>query len=179
MREEMGTQELFNKYKKSFFSIVVILAALLIAFRIFTAQDKQVAALKQQKENEIKKNTALKSISELEKKLDSYKQFLSKKDASESLRKISSIAKRLSVNIVSLTPQAVEETAHYALSPFNLTVSAQNYHILAKFISELENDDDIYMIKLFSIMPQGPADAKRGPGVLQAQIQLSTILYRD
>lgn len=179
MREKIEVPELFNKYKKSLLNIAVILVALLIAFKVYIGQDKETAALKQQKENEIKKNMVLKNIEALEKKLNSYKQFLNKKDILESVGKLNNIAKRSSINIISLTPQNTKETAYYTLYPFNLTISAQDYHIIAKFISELEKDNDIYMIDLLSIIPQGSYDSKGGPAELQVQMRLSTILYND
>lgn len=179
MKEKIEAPELIHKYKKSLLNIVVILGALLVAFRIYTGQEKEIAGLKQQKENEIKKNMLLEDIQRLEKKLTSYKEFLNKKDVSESIRKLSNVAKVSTVNIISLTPQEAEQTPYYTLYPFNLTILAQDYHFLAKFINKLEKDDDIYMIKLLSIAPQGSGGAKEGSTELRAQIQLSTILYKD
>ncbi|MDI6605997.1 MAG: type 4a pilus biogenesis protein PilO [Candidatus Omnitrophota bacterium] len=179
MKEKIEAPELINKYKKSLLNIAVILGALLIAFRIYMGQDKEITGLKQQKENEVKKNIVLEDIEKLEKKLNSYKKFLNKKDILESIRKLSNIAKSSSVNIISLIPQEVKETPDYTLYPFNLSILAQNYHTLAKFINKLEKDDDVYMIDLLSITPQGSGDEKEGPAELKAQMQLSTILYKD
>ncbi len=49
MREKIEISELINKYKKPLLNSLVILAALLISLKVYTAQEKNINALKQQK----------------------------------------------------------------------------------------------------------------------------------
>ncbi|MBC8436412.1 MAG: type 4a pilus biogenesis protein PilO [Candidatus Omnitrophica bacterium] len=179
MNEKIEISELIHKYKKPILNISVILAALLIAFRIYSGQEKDIAALKKQQEGETEKNLIAGNIVGLREKLNSYKQFLNKKDVLECVRKLNNIAARSSANIISIVPQGAKENSYYTSYPFNLTILAKNYHILAKFINELEKDSDIYLINLLTIIARDSGDLSGGYSELEAEIQISTILYKD
>lgn len=179
MNEKIEITELIHKYKKPILNISVILAALLIAFRIYNGQEKEIAALKKQQEGETEKNLIAGNIGQLAEKLNSYKQFLNKKDVLECVRKLNNIAARSSANIISIVPQGVKKNLYYTAYPFNLTVLAKNYHILARFINELERDSDIYLVDLLTITPRASRDLSAGYSELQAEMQISTILYKE
>lgn len=179
MKVNINTQELLAKYNKSLLNIVIIIAALFISFKIYSGMEKQVALLKQQKEDELKKSRVLKNIARLGRELESYKQLLNRKDILDNVAKLNNIAKGASVNITSLLPLSAKDTPEYTVYPFNLTILAQNYHILARFINELEKDADVYWINSLSLLPQAPGATKAKQPALRADMQIATILYKD
>jgi Tfp pilus assembly protein PilO len=180
MEEARGDIVLFNKYKKMILNLAVVLAALLVSFRLYTAQEKEISGLRKQKENEVKKNAVLADIGQMERRLDSYRQFLNKKKIVECVVKLNNAARSASVNISSIMPLDTIEAPYYSLYPFNLVILGKDYHALAKFINDLEKDSDIYMINLLSIGPQGGGDdAKNGASQLRAEMQIATILYKN
>lgn len=179
MRGKIDTQELLARCKNSALNIAVILAALFISFKAYSGTEKEVVLLRRQKEDEAKKSKVLKNIERMSGELASYKQLLNKKDVLENVAKLNDIAKRSSVNIISLLPLSAKEAADYILYPFNLTILAQDYHILARFINELEKDADVYWVNSLSVLPQPSGSGKTRQPAMRAEMQIVTILYKD
>lgn len=165
--------------KKLISNIVVVLAALLIAFKTYSGQEKQIQAFKKEKAAEIEKNRVVEKIAQLEGRLNSYKRFLNKKDAQESITKLNDIARKSAVNIMSILPQRAAEGPYYTVYPVNLSLAARDYHTLAKFINELEKDNDLYLINMLNIRPRYSTDASEHYSELQIEMQISAVLYKD
>jgi len=139
------------KYKNTVINIAIIILALVIASNIYKKQVNDLDSLKQKKEEEIKKCGVLENISNLEKKINSYKNTIPAKDANLVINAISNIARDSGVKILSIKPVAEQRQPDYINIPFDLTVSAANYHIIGELINRLETYQDIYKVDSLEI----------------------------
>lgn len=147
----METRELINKYKNSIFNIALILLALIIVSKIYKKQNETIKLLQKQTQEAIQKNEVLEKISQMEKKINLYSSLFSKKDASSDINTIGNIAKESNIKIISIRPLSEQRSSEYIKIPFDLTVLAPNYHALGKFISRVENQQDVYLIDSMDI----------------------------
>ena len=166
----MKAIEFINKNKNTFFNIVLILLALFISSKIYKSQGKTMESLREQTQEESKKNEVLQDISSLEKKIGLYKDLLNKKDAASAINTFGNIAKESNVDIISIKPYPEQKFTEYIKIPFELSVNAPNYHSLGKFISRIENQQDVYMIDSLSI------NANNQPKELNASLKVSTVI---
>jgi len=159
-----------NKYKNKIFNIAVIILALIFASNIYKKQARDIEALKGMRDVEIKKNKALDSISQLEKKINAYKNLFTKKDASLVINTTGNIAKELGIRIVSIRPGAEQRYPDYIKLPFDLVVSSFSYHTLGKFISKLESCQYVYVIEVVDIKFESQT------GELRVNLKLNNIV---
>lgn len=146
----MGIAEL-NKHKNKIFNLTVIILALVFASNIYKKQARDIEALKGARDVEIKKNKTLDSISQLQKKINAYKNLFTKKDASLVINTTGNIAKELGIRIVSIRPGSEQRYPDYIKLPFDLAISASGYHALGSFISRLESSQYVYVIEVVDI----------------------------
>lgn len=159
-----------NKYKNKLFNIAVIILALIFTSNIYKKQTRDIEALKGTRDVEIKKNKTLDSISQLEKKINAYKNLFSKKDASLVINTTGNIAKELGIRIVSIKPGAEQRYPDYIKLPFDLVVNTSGYHALGKFISKLESCQYVYSIEVVNIRFESQT------GELTVNLKLSNIV---
>jgi len=162
--------ELTNKYKNRISGIVVIIIALIVTSKVYNVQVLDMQSQKARNDAQIKKNQVLESISKLEKRINAYKNLLAKKDATVILNTMSNLAKESGVKIASFQPRKEEQHPAYVKSTFNLILYAPDYHILGKFISKIENFQDVYLVESIDITSQGKE--------LTVSFQLSSILLK-
>jgi len=163
-----------EKNKSKILNIGIILLAVFVAFHVYRLGEEQANVLLQQKDQELKKNSALEDITRLERKMNMYKNVLVKKDLSAVMDTVSAIAKKSSVKIVSVKPSESESAPAYIKSSFNLVINAPNYHSLGSFIGQVENYKDIYIVEDVNITLADPN--KPGAG-LNVNLRISTIAY--
>lgn len=144
----MDLIELSNKYKNKILNIAIIILALIISSNIYKKQAKEIESLKGKTNVEIKKNNMLKNISQLEKRINTYRNLFAKKDVSLVINTISNIAKESGIKIVSIKPIPEQRQIYpeYIKFPFNLVLTASKYHALGKFISKVEGYRDVYVV---------------------------------
>ena len=145
---------LFLKGRKRVLSIGIIILTLVITLIIYRIQIKKVESLHVNKDTEQKKNEVLNEISRSEKTVKLYKNLLSQKDVSSVMNTISDIARDSNVRLVSIRPGNEEKQPLYTKYPFILVIGADNYHVIGKFISSIENQSDIYFMDAISIRSQ-------------------------
>jgi hypothetical protein len=135
--------------------------------------------LTQQEGNELEKNKVAEDIVFLEKKTDIYKNTFVKKDLPVVMDIISGIAKDTSVKIVSIKPYAEEALDNYLNVSFAVTLSAPSYHALGRFISELENHKDIYLVSEINITSSSSniQDDDKKAEELNVNLKIITISY--
>jgi Tfp pilus assembly protein PilO len=172
----MALVELINKYKTKVLDIGLIILALIIAGNIYGGQAKQIDSLKEKQEEEIKKNELLQSIAGLEEQVGSYKNLFTERDINLVIGTISNIARASNVNIVSIKPESEEKNPDYIRLPFSLTVGTANYHVLGKFIANVEGAPDLFIIDTVTISPQEGMAAGQNKEFI-ANLRISTIVF--
>lgn len=143
--------EFAGKNIKKLLNIGIIILALIIASNIYKQQGRQIETLKSKNDLEEKKNTVIESIGKKEKTISAYKNLLVKRDASSVINTVGNIAKGSEVKIMSIKPGQEQRLADYVKMPFDLTVTAPDYHAIGNFISRLESYQDVYIVEAIGI----------------------------
>jgi Tfp pilus assembly protein PilO len=151
---------------------LIIVISLIIASNIYKGQTNSIKSLSRQKEVEANKNEAINKIKETDKVLKSYQQILKRKDINTAINTITNIAQDNNIIINSLKPAKEEVGPIYIKYPFALSVSADSYHNIARFISKMENHSDIYFTDSLIIKA---ADMPGAAHRLNASIVISTV----
>lgn len=147
--------------KGRIFTIGIFIFALMVSGILYKSQTSTLELLTARKDAEIKKNTTLNKIKQLEKTIGSYAGLLPKEDPSLIANTISNIAKESGVEIISLEPGRGEKEKLYIRYPFTANLQAVSYHAIAKFISKLEGRIGLYSVEAIGISLSGidtPAD---------------------
>lgn len=168
----------FNIYKNKLLNIVVIIIALIIAGNIYKNQAKELDSLQEKKSLEMKKKALLENIAKSEKRAAAYKNVFSKRDMSFIINKLTEMAKGEEVKIISIKPHSERDYTMYTKYLFGMLISAKDYHRLAKFISELENSPEIFMLEQANIRPQGQMQEEAGVKEISADITISTVFFK-
>ncbi|MCX7661738.1 MAG: hypothetical protein N2Z79_03540 [Candidatus Omnitrophica bacterium] len=137
--------------KSLILNFFIILIALFFSFNIYKNKNKELNLLIQKKEVEKKKNEVLNRILKQEEAYLSLKNEINKKDVSLALDKLRRLAKDYSLEIQSVRPLGESEEEDYKKYLYEFVLLVKNYHLLAKFINQLEQDKDIYFIESLEI----------------------------
>lgn len=170
-------KKIFIEYKNRFLSIALILLTLVVATYIYRTQSKYTNQLNVKKDAESKKNELFNQLSQSEKKLQYYKGFFNKKEASSVINTITKIAKDSNIKILSIKPNKEDKRLEYIKYPFVLSFSVDSYHAIGKFISKLENYPDLYFLEVLSIELQETSQ-KLGEGA-EERVKVSNKLTVD
>lgn len=147
-----------NSNRSKIFNLGLILLALIIAYNfVYKRQAKEEQFLKQKINEQTGKNEVLSGIGKSEKTINAYKKLLTKKDANVIITSIGNIAKLSGIKIMSIRPMQEQRNPDYIKVPFNLALAAPNYHTIGKFVSEIENSQDVYMVEAVNIGFKGEA----------------------
>ncbi len=147
-------------YRARVIHAIIILCAIFISYKIYTAQATAIASLRQSKEIEIKKNNLFSSIAESEKKMARFKTFVNNKDISTIIKRIGAIANDSKVKISSIRPLEKQEFDVYSQHKFSLSITANTYNDAGEFIKNLENSQDVYRIENAVIVPGNSSSAE-------------------
>ncbi len=145
---------LFIESKEKIIGIAIITLTLMVAFSIYRNQARKLQLLNIQRDTEIKKNALLSDIQQSEKKIDFYKKLLNEKDSASITNKINDVARDANVKVISIQPGAQEQQPLYIKYPFVLTIGADSYHAIGKFIGKIESYSDVYFVDTISIISQ-------------------------
>jgi len=170
----MDTAELLTKYKHRLVNVLLLIIALVIAFRIYNKQVTNIGQLKQQKNAEIEKNKVLVKLGELGEKVKEYTEYINSKDLSSSINTISDMARESAVEITSIRPAGEEDQGVYIRYPYDLKVTSSSYHNIGNFISKLENHPAIFLVESAAISPAAGQDESQ-PEKVNVDLRISTI----
>lgn len=170
--------DFINIYKNKILNIAIVILALIIAYNIYKGQNRTLGSLKENKDIEIKKNAVLSDISQLEKKIISYKNLFNKKDISLVMNTINSIAKGTNIKIILIRPQRERDYPVYIKYSFDLVINAKDYHQVGKFISKIESSPDIYMIDSVNIKLLPESQLAEQIYKLTVELTLSTVFFK-
>lgn len=170
-----GVVGLLKKHKDKLLSVGIALFFLVVTLNIYKDQTQKIQALTQSRDTEIKKNEILAKISKSEKVLTTQKSFFAKKDISSVIQTINGIAKEYNIKISGMKPNAEIRTTVYTKYPFELTITADTYHSVGKFISKIENHPDRYFIDRM-VMRYTAVGKESG---IAADITFSTMVFKN
>lgn len=146
------------KNKNMVLNILIIAIACFIAFNfVYKGQESSLKNLMAQKEAEQKKNVVLKSIGQIEKNFSDYKNLLPPRDASQTMNTINGLAGDAGLNVISFrTPKTEDKDQDYVKTIFEMSLGAPSFHALGKFISSLENNQEVLIVESVDITSQEP-----------------------
>jgi len=167
-----------NDYKNQIMNVVVIIVAIFISYNIYTGQSKEVSRLSEKKNLETQKNGILEEIRVSEGKIGAYKKFINDKELSSVVNKLNAITKDYSVNILSIKPTGVKESALYFQYPFSLKIEVADYDTIGKLVSKLESDPDIFHVTVLSVYPES---VKLGTRIkkMSVELKVDTFLLKE
>ncbi len=168
----MNNSSFEGKIKQNLLNVVVLVLAVIIAFKIYQSKVIEINDLKAQKETETNKNSVLAEISKVEKEIDALSEKINNKSLSALLDKVSDFAKNSSVEISKITPQKEIGMGAYTKYSYELILSSDSYHKIGNFVSMLENSPDIYRIENLAINSKTVS----GPRLVTATLTVYTIL---
>ena len=167
-----------EKLKKHLLNAVVIAAAVFVSFKIYAYQGQERAKLIQQKEQEMQKNQVILHISRLEKKFALYKKLFTSSPTTV-IDTLGEYAKMSGVRIVSLRPGPEIGGEIFTKFPFDVTIAADGYHSVARFISSLENSSDVYIVENLSLKPQGAQSPGQTKIRVDGSLRISALVLRQ
>jgi hypothetical protein len=103
----------FIKHKNKIVNIGVILLMIFVALYIYNLQSQQLVSLRENKDEEIKKSAVIESLIRMEQRINSYKQFFSKKDLGSVIGAMTDISKDTRVKVVSVKPGVQQQYKEY------------------------------------------------------------------
>jgi|GEM_PF-1481593 len=168
-----------SKYKNIILNLLIIIIALFISNNIYKGQNRTIEGIKQKSDAELKRNKVMASILRLDKTINAYQRSVNSKDMSLIISDISKLAQDSQVDIAYLKPSAEKAEAIYVNFPFELNVTAESFHNVAKFISSLESSSNIYIIDDLLIKKKTDTAASKWKTGVTAQIKLKTILVES
>lgn len=163
---------LLIKNKNKLLNIAVIVTSLLIANHIYKQGNKTMGLLKSSSQDQIKKNSVLEDIGNLERRIGAYKELLAERDSNLAINAISSIAKEAGVQIVSVRPEPQQRYPDYIKVPFNVVINASDYQALGNFTGKLESHQIVYTVDYIDIRPA----PKEG---LVVNLKVSSVAFTD
>jgi len=168
--------DFFSKNKNKIINAGVILLIIFAALHIYNLQSQQLVSLKENKNEEIKKSDVIESLIRLEQRIDSYKQFLSKKDLGSVIGAMTDISKDTRVKVVSVKPGVRQQYKEYIKTSFFMVVRVADYHALGQFISKVENYKDMFLVEDVNITTMGSSEIdKKAQRDLDISLKISTI----
>ncbi len=166
------------KYRNNGVNIAIIIVAIVVGLNMYKKQVAIIESLKQAKEMEINKSTALGGISELEKRVKVYKDFINKKDPLTLIKTFNKVARVIEVKIASLKPDKSQDFPMYVRYPYFISVTSRSFYQLGKFISMLESSPDIFIINSAIIRPIGSMEEGSANDSLNMDLIVSTIIFK-
>lgn len=158
--------------------ILIILIALFIISKNYKSQINNAKSLEEKRDAEIKKNMVLNDIGKSEGVLNSFNKGLSKKDVSSVINIINNIAQVSGIEINSLRPLREEDYPVYIKYPFELKFDTHNYHLIGKFISNLENHPALFFINLLNVQQSPGSRMSDRQDSFKVELTLSIFVYK-
>jgi len=171
----MITIDFFNKNKSKIINAGIILLAIFAAAYLYNMQNQQLDSLRKNKDEEVKKNEVLESLNRVEKRINSYKQVLNRKDLGAVIGAMTDIAKDARIKVISVKPGTEQQYADYIKSDFLIVVKVPNYHALGQFISKVENYKDLFFVEDVNILSVSNLTNKTTETDLDISLKMSTI----
>jgi hypothetical protein len=131
-------------------ALVIFVGGLFFANRIYQQGHRKMQDIKKALVSEEEKAGVGKEVAGLEDKIARISGPYLKKDSSLIMDKLNNLMAEARLEVISFSPLASEEGAHYTKNLFRISLRA-NYHRLGAFISLLESQPDLMRIEELSL----------------------------
>ena len=159
--------------KNKIVNVVVLIVLCLAAAQAYRYQLGEMNKLKEQQNEERRKNNLRENIAGMETRLEVYKTILRERDTSTVMNTLSSLAQEAGLKIESVRPGNEQKYQQYRKIPFVMKVKAAGYHSIGSFISLVESHSDVYIIESMTV---NKSQLKQE---VEADIILSTVSLVD
>lgn len=147
----------------------VLIVLLIVAAKVYQGRISEMARLKEQQEEEHKKNNLLDNIEVLEKKLDAFSGMLRDRDEGVIMNVVNSAAQEAGLKLESVRPGAPQRYQQYIKTPYFIESRARSYHVMGQFIAKMESNQVVFIIERVNIRKDALGKE------LLAQITLSSV----
>jgi Tfp pilus assembly protein PilO len=158
--------------------ILMIALTLFVVSINYKSQINNAKSLEEKRDAEIKKNLVLDDIGKSEGALNAYNEGMSKKDVSEVINIINNIALVSGIEINSLRPLREEDYPVYIKYPFEIRFNTHNYHLIGKFISNLENHPVLFFINLLNVQQSSGFGMPDRQDSSKVELTLNIFVYK-
>ena len=173
----MFGKEPVGKYKNQIVNLIIVFVFVVVAINVHKAQTRNILLANEKKYMEEKKNKVLEDISQLEKKIDIFRNVVNNKDIYSVINTLGSLARDSAVKISSIKPSTEMDFPLYVRYPFDLTVEAGSYHAVGKFISKIESHPDIYTVESIEMAPSLDVQEGRLNKII-VNLKINTVLFK-
>jgi hypothetical protein len=166
----MDANVLLRKVQENAVSVVIVAVCAMIAFKIYNKNQAELSSIKQADALEQQRNGVLHDISLREKDFQGLKEKVNNKAITAVISSLNAIAKESEIKILYIKPAGEQSFSVYSRYPFELSITALDYHVLGKFLSRLENSRDFYTVEAM--------DVTEGEGPITVRLTVSTVLIQ-
>ncbi len=163
--------------KENILSLVIVIAAMIIAVNIYKGKADSLASLKTNIGSETEKNKVLGDIALLEKNVIFLKNKVNTKSGKSIMETFNAIIEQAGVKGGSTKVLDEINYPAYTKCPFELVVYADTFHKLGKLISLLESSPDIFWVESVSVT-SNPAQQAQGNRIT-ARLIVSTAAVKN
>lgn len=146
----LDVRQLF-KNKKIILNFAIIILAVFLGGSLYSRQNRVNMVIKDKIILESKKNELFKKLTQSEKEIFHYKELLKRRELSQVINRLTRFAQDLDVKVLSVRPEREKDYPIYTKLSVRLSLLAQDYHGIGKFISQLESAPDIFKIDTLNI----------------------------
>lgn len=169
-----------NKIKENIITVIILAVAFIVAVNVAKSKQKLLVQLQAKQAEELKKNKKIDDILVWEKKIDSLSKVVNVKsiESEQVLGMLRKLAERAQVKIALFNAKGtvpVPGTGFTRFS-FEMTLSAANYHLIARFVDSIEHSPHIFFVETLAI--SGSRVQKKEEGI-SATMTISTVLIEE
>jgi len=168
----MDTEVIMRRVRDNAFGLIIVAICVFIGYKTYIKKEGDLRTLAASADMEKKKNDLLSEISTLEKKFAFFKDHINTKAPAAVINSLGNIAKESNVKLTSIKPGTEDKSADYVRYPFELSVSAADYHSFSRFISNLERSPELYTVDRLDVS----FSSDMGNPAMAVRLTVSTIL---
>jgi len=172
----MINPDMFMKWlQRNLINTVIVLVFVIVAVKVHSAQQQDIATLTQQRDEEKQKNEILAQIGQSEKSLKKSARLVNNKQLDKVIDDINMKAAEAGISISQINPRPEEKLPNsiYKKYGYDLSINAPSYHAVGLFISSLEKSEALYSVDTISFRSEYQRDRNKFKVV--AEMTVSTI----
>jgi Tfp pilus assembly protein PilO len=173
------SKDSIGRYKNQIANLALIIFMVIVSMHLYQGKAKEIASLISRSDATAKKNALLEEIKESQLRMNGLRDFINNKDLSAVLTTLSNLATASGVKIDTVRPGPSVDLSLYVKYPFELTLKAKNYHAIGKFIGQLENSREIFIIDSLTLAFQSQPSEENGDDYLTAAVRVSTVVFKN